>query len=81
MLYWDSTVDCKLMNVMYVVIKFCYMDLGALKWIWQLNFKWLWYFMLKKCICLWNSFLLTNILRKKCVAKFCDTALLFLLKL
>jgi hypothetical protein len=29
MLNWDSTVDCKLMNIMYVVIKVCYMDLGT----------------------------------------------------
>jgi hypothetical protein len=28
---WDSTVDHKFMNVMYVVINFCYMDLGAVK--------------------------------------------------
>jgi hypothetical protein len=31
MLNWDSTVGCKFMNVMYVVINFCYMDLEALK--------------------------------------------------
>jgi hypothetical protein len=31
MLNLDSTVDCKFINVMYVVINFCYMDLGALK--------------------------------------------------